>query len=87
MTMYLPRGSAVWEYYGGHLAITAETESLWLVEQATIAVASSKPEKVKPRPYPVGVREREETTEYVTSQAEAWRKKQQARLEAESASS
>ncbi|WP_152424209.1 hypothetical protein [Leucobacter sp. UCD-THU] len=85
MTAHLPRGSAVWEYYGGQRAITAETESLWLVEHATIAVASAKPDRVKPRPYPLGVREQERQQQYTTSQADAWRRKQQARLDAASA--
>lgn len=76
MAVHLPRGSAVWQYYGGQLAITAETEAAWLIERATFAVASKEPDKVKPRPYPLGVEALQRQQEYTTSQAEAWRRKQ-----------
>jgi hypothetical protein len=52
---------------GGQRAITAETEALWLLEHAVIAVAHAqgggKGESPKPRQYPEGVltqRSREE---------------------------
>lgn len=60
MVAHMPRGGAIGEWFGGALAITAEVEALW--EQAYIltVVNSDKPKKVKPRPMPEGVRDREE---------------------------
>lgn len=51
----MPRGGAIGEWFGGHLAITAETEASWEISYLLAAVNSKK--KVKPRPMPVGVRE------------------------------
>lgn len=52
---HLPRGGAVGEWYGGALAITAETEAMWELT-FTVAQVNSK-KKLKPRAMPKGLRD------------------------------
>lgn len=54
---HVPRGGAVGEWFGGHLAVTAEVEASWEISYLLAAVNSKK--KVKPRPMPDGVRDTE----------------------------
>lgn len=55
----MPRGGAVGEWFGGHLAITAETEAAWEISYVLAAV-NSKKNSVKPRPMPKGLRDVEQ---------------------------
>jgi hypothetical protein len=59
LALNLPRGSQVWVMLGGERAVTAETEALWLVEHAIVAVAHAqgggKGQAPKVREYPEGV--------------------------------
>lgn len=84
--MYLPRGASLWQCIGGANAITAETESLWLLEHTTTMIAHSKAggkgKKPEMRPYPKGLEEILEKQDHKVSQAEAFRRKQAARQEA-----
>ena len=54
---HVPRGSAIGEYYGGALAITAETEALWEISYLIAKTNAKKPSSVKPRKMPIGVKE------------------------------
>lgn len=69
----MPRGGAVGEWYGGGLAVTAETEALWEITYVLAQVNSKK--KVKPRPMPKGVREAEIRKKQRDEQHRRWRRK------------
>lgn len=56
---HLPRGGAVGEWYGGVLAVSAETEALWELTYTVAQVNSQK--KLKPRPLPKGIRDVQES--------------------------
>jgi hypothetical protein len=55
---HMPRGGALGQAVGGHMAVTAETDALWAVEYAVImsawGAAGGKGKKPKPREYPNG---------------------------------
>lgn len=79
LVMNLPRGAQTWMALGGRGAITAETESAWLIEHALFSIAygqaGSKGEKPEMRPYPPGLDDLESKAQYATTRAEAFRAK------------
>lgn len=82
---YLPRGANVWQAVGGGMAVTAEVESVWLLEHTTLMIAHAngggKGKKPEMRKYPLGIAEAEKKSNYSNNQAEAFRAKQRARAE------
>lgn len=75
MAAHLPRGGAVGEWFGGMMAVTAEVEAVWELSYISAMAATDKPKKVKPRPYPEGVRSQQRKTDYAVSMAEKFRSK------------
>lgn len=73
MAAHLPRGGAVGEWFGGELAVTAETAAVWELSHITAQVNSSK--KIKPREFPEGVRERDRKAEFAAAMAAKYRRK------------
>lgn len=72
-TAHLPRGGAVGEWYGGRLAITAETEALWELTHTLAQVNSKK--KIKPRPMPEGVSAQKRKSDRAAIMAAKYRRK------------
>lgn len=70
---HVPRGGAVGEWFGGQLAITAETEAAWELTHVLVSVNSKK--KVKPRPMPEGVRAVKAKGDRAVAMAEKYRQK------------
>lgn len=73
MIAHVPRGSAIGEWIGGHLAITAEVEAAWETSYILAAVNSKK--KTKPRPMPEGVRAVKAKGDRAVAMAEKYRQK------------
>lgn len=69
----MPRGGAVGEWFGGRLAVTAETEALWELTHVLAQVNSKK--RVKPRPMPEGVRDVKARGDRAVAMAEKYRQK------------
>lgn len=67
----MPRGGAVGEWFGGELAVTAETEALWEITYVLAQVNSKK--KIKPRPMPDGVRDAVRKREQAMAKARLYR--------------
>lgn len=59
------------EWFGGELAVTAETASLWELSHILAQVNSKK--KIKPRPMPDGVRDAERKREQALAKARRYR--------------
>lgn len=76
---HLPRGGAVGEFYGGMMAIDPVVEALRYVEVYTARAVTDKPNRVKPRALPEGIRARQRAAKFAASQAEAWLRKQRQR--------
>lgn len=79
LVLNLPRGAQTWLALGGAGAITAETESGWMIEHALYAIAHAKAgnkgRKPEMRPYPAGLLETTAKAQKATSRAEAFRQK------------
>lgn len=79
LVMNLPRGAQTWLAFGGAGAITAETESAWLIEHALYAIAhaqgGSKGKAPEVREYPSGKLELAAKAQQVIDRAEAFRAK------------
>ncbi|WP_156316588.1 hypothetical protein [Leucobacter japonicus] len=73
MAAHLPRGGAVGEWYGGILAVTAETEAVWENTYVLSQVNSKK--KLKPRPMPEGIREQKRKSDRAAVMAAKYRRK------------
>ena len=48
---------------------------MWELSYISAMAATDKPKKVKPRPYPEGVRSQQRKTDYAVSMAEKFRRK------------
>ena len=68
---HFPRGGAVGEWFGGHVAVTAETEAMWELAHILAQVNSKK--KIKPRPMPDGVRDAEKKRAHALARAKKYR--------------
>lgn len=73
MAAHVPRGGAVGEWYGGQLAVTAETEAVWENTYVLSQVNSKK--KIQPRQMPEGVREQKRKSDRAAVMAAKYRRK------------
>jgi hypothetical protein len=72
---HMPRGGALGVWLGGQSALTGEEDMLRWIEHAVWASQSSKPKRVKPRPYPEGEHERQQRLERLRSGASRFKQR------------
>lgn len=75
MVVQMPRGGALGEWFGGPAAVSAEVEAMWAVEYYSAVSVAAKPKKVKPREYPVGLRDAKVKADRAVQMAAKFRRK------------